>query len=263
MSSVREVAAAVRSKERSAREVTEAALAAVAGRDGELHAFLEVLGDEALAEADAVDAAIARGEDPGPLAGVPVALKDNLCTRGIADHLCLEDPRRLAAALRRHGGGALARRRGDRTGQDQHGRVCHGQLDGELRLRATATRTASSGCREAAAAVRGRGGRRFRPARARVRHGGIDPPTGRAVRCRGHEAHIRPRLALWAGGVCQLPRPDRALRRQRRRRRPSVRCAGAATTPRHDLAAPRGPTDARCPGGRSERRACRRVPRPH
>src|SRR5580700_2729940 len=83
MSAAREVAAAVRSKERSAREVTEAPLAAVAGRDGELHAFLEVLGDEALAEADAVDAAIARGEDPGPLAGVPIALKDNLCTRGI------------------------------------------------------------------------------------------------------------------------------------------------------------------------------------
>jgi len=83
MSSAREVAAAVRSKERSARQVTEAALASVAGRDGEFHAFLEVLGDEALAEADAVDAAIARGEDPGPLAGVPIALKDNLCTRGI------------------------------------------------------------------------------------------------------------------------------------------------------------------------------------
>ena len=33
--------------------------------------------------ADAIDAAVARGEDPGPLAGVPVALKDNLCTRGI------------------------------------------------------------------------------------------------------------------------------------------------------------------------------------
>jgi aspartyl-tRNA(Asn)/glutamyl-tRNA(Gln) amidotransferase subunit A len=83
MSTAREVAAAVRSGARSAREVTEAALAEVAGRDGELHAFLEVLGGEALGQADAVDAAIARGEDPGPLAGVPIALKDNLCTRGI------------------------------------------------------------------------------------------------------------------------------------------------------------------------------------
>ena len=35
------------------------------------------------AAAAAVDAAVARGEDPGPLAGVPVALKDNLCQRGV------------------------------------------------------------------------------------------------------------------------------------------------------------------------------------
>src|SRR5215203_892926 len=39
---------------------------------------------DALAAADAVDQAVARGEDPGPLAGVPVALKDNLTTRGVA-----------------------------------------------------------------------------------------------------------------------------------------------------------------------------------
>ena len=81
--SAREVAAAVRFGERSARQVTEEALAAVAARDGEFHAFVEVLADEALAQADAVDAAVGRGENPGPLAGVPVALKDNLCTRGI------------------------------------------------------------------------------------------------------------------------------------------------------------------------------------
>ena len=39
--------------------------------------------DAARAAADAVDAAVAAGEDPGPLAGVPIALKDNLCTRGV------------------------------------------------------------------------------------------------------------------------------------------------------------------------------------
>jgi aspartyl-tRNA(Asn)/glutamyl-tRNA(Gln) amidotransferase subunit A len=83
MSSARELADAVRNGQRSAREVTEEALADVAARDGAIHAFLEVLTDEALAQADAVDAMVAEGRDPGPLAGVPVALKDNLCTRGI------------------------------------------------------------------------------------------------------------------------------------------------------------------------------------
>jgi aspartyl-tRNA(Asn)/glutamyl-tRNA(Gln) amidotransferase subunit A len=83
MTSARVIAAAVQSGQRSARDVTEEALASVAARDGETHAFLEVLADNALAEAAAVDIAVAQGRDPGPLAGVPVALKDNLCTRGI------------------------------------------------------------------------------------------------------------------------------------------------------------------------------------
>jgi aspartyl-tRNA(Asn)/glutamyl-tRNA(Gln) amidotransferase subunit A len=79
----RELAEAVRSGERRAREVTEEALTAITTGDGEVRAFLTVLGEEALAQADAVDAAVAAGRDPGPLAGVPMALKDNLCTRGI------------------------------------------------------------------------------------------------------------------------------------------------------------------------------------
>jgi aspartyl-tRNA(Asn)/glutamyl-tRNA(Gln) amidotransferase subunit A len=80
----REIARAVRSKERSARDVVEEHLARIDEREADLHAFNLVLADEARARADAVDARVAAGEDPGPLAGVPVALKDNFCTRGIA-----------------------------------------------------------------------------------------------------------------------------------------------------------------------------------
>jgi aspartyl-tRNA(Asn)/glutamyl-tRNA(Gln) amidotransferase subunit A len=79
----RAIAAAVRAGERTARSVVEECLAAVDEREAELHAFNAVLADEARATADAVDAAVARGDDPGALAGVPVALKDNFCTRGI------------------------------------------------------------------------------------------------------------------------------------------------------------------------------------
>ena len=79
-----EIAAAVRRGERTARSVVEEHLAAIGAREGEIHACNTVLTDAARAGADSVDAAVARGEDPGPLAGVPVALKDNLCTRGIA-----------------------------------------------------------------------------------------------------------------------------------------------------------------------------------
>jgi aspartyl-tRNA(Asn)/glutamyl-tRNA(Gln) amidotransferase subunit A len=78
-----DIARDVRAGTRSAREVVEAHLAAIAGREDELHAFNLVLADEARAAADEVDRQVVGGEDPGPLAGVPVALKDNLCTRGI------------------------------------------------------------------------------------------------------------------------------------------------------------------------------------
>ena len=76
------LAAEIRAGQRSAREVVDDALATVDAGDGDYHAFLCLLADEARSEADAVDAAVAAGKDPGPLAGVPVALKDNLCTRG-------------------------------------------------------------------------------------------------------------------------------------------------------------------------------------
>jgi len=78
-----EIAAAVRSGERTAVDVVDEHLAAIAARDGDIHAFNLVTADEARAAALAIDRRVAAGEDPGPLAGVPVALKDNLCTAGI------------------------------------------------------------------------------------------------------------------------------------------------------------------------------------
>jgi len=81
--SARDLAAAVRSGERAARSVVEEHLETIRSGEPEIHAFNLVLADEALAAADEVDRRVAAGEDPGPLAGVPVALKDNMCTRGV------------------------------------------------------------------------------------------------------------------------------------------------------------------------------------
>jgi aspartyl-tRNA(Asn)/glutamyl-tRNA(Gln) amidotransferase subunit A len=69
--------------ERRARDVLEEHLAQIEARDAELHCFNTVMAESARAEADAVDQRIAAGEDAGPLAGMPVALKDNMCTRGV------------------------------------------------------------------------------------------------------------------------------------------------------------------------------------
>ena len=79
----RAIAAGVKDGTLSARTLLEEHLARIEQHDGRVHAFNTVTADRARAEADAVDAAVKAGRDPGPLAGVPVALKDNLCTRGV------------------------------------------------------------------------------------------------------------------------------------------------------------------------------------
>jgi aspartyl-tRNA(Asn)/glutamyl-tRNA(Gln) amidotransferase subunit A len=78
-----DIARRVRSGEISAVDVVEEYLGRIAERDAEINAFNHVTPDEARAAAIAVDDAVRRGDDPGPLAGVPIALKDNLCTRGV------------------------------------------------------------------------------------------------------------------------------------------------------------------------------------
>ena len=82
MSSAFELAAAIRSGEKSAVAAAETSFDTIDGRDEEIHAFLHLTKQRAQAQAEAVDKAVAAGQDPGPLAGVPIAIKDNMCTRG-------------------------------------------------------------------------------------------------------------------------------------------------------------------------------------
>ena len=77
------IASGVRSGSLKAVDVLEQHLAAIDERETEIHAFNLVLADQARSRAAEVDEAVAAGHDPGPLAGVPIALKDNMCTRGV------------------------------------------------------------------------------------------------------------------------------------------------------------------------------------
>ncbi len=67
----------------SARELTDHHLSRIEAVDGTVHAYLEVTAERARADADRIDALRAAGEPLPPLAGVPLAIKDNLCTKGI------------------------------------------------------------------------------------------------------------------------------------------------------------------------------------
>ncbi|TZG27849.1 amidase family protein [Sphingomonas montanisoli] len=83
MMSAAAIAAEVRSGQRSARAFAEAAIAAIRAKDGAIGAVTRLLDERALAEADAVDAIVAAGRDPGPLAGVPYGVKDLFDVAGL------------------------------------------------------------------------------------------------------------------------------------------------------------------------------------
>lgn len=70
-------------REISALELTEAALRRIEAVDESVKAFVTVTSDEALAAATLMDAKRLSGEEMPPLAGIPMALKDNLCTKGV------------------------------------------------------------------------------------------------------------------------------------------------------------------------------------
>ncbi len=79
---IQQAAAGLRERRVSAAELTEAALDR-ARRLTELNAFITVLEDRARKQARQRDEELARGQDRGPLHGIPVALKDVFCTKGI------------------------------------------------------------------------------------------------------------------------------------------------------------------------------------
>ncbi|MEH2276239.1 MAG: Asp-tRNA(Asn)/Glu-tRNA(Gln) amidotransferase subunit GatA [Nostoc sp.] len=83
MASIRELHQQLVKKERSAVEITQEALERIQALEPKLHSFLCVTAERALEQAGAVDAKIAAGEEIGLLAGIPVGIKDNLCTKGI------------------------------------------------------------------------------------------------------------------------------------------------------------------------------------
>ncbi|ABB58147.1 Asp-tRNA(Asn)/Glu-tRNA(Gln) amidotransferase subunit GatA [Synechococcus elongatus] len=83
MASIRELHSQLVRKERSAVEIAEAALQRIETLEPQLKSFLHVTADQAIAQAKAVDQRIAAGEEISLLAGIPIGIKDNLCTRGI------------------------------------------------------------------------------------------------------------------------------------------------------------------------------------
>ena len=78
-----ELGKAIKDKKTTSKEATTAYLDAIKRFDGRYNSYITVCEESALAEAEAADRRIESGELTGPFAGVPVAVKDNMCTNGI------------------------------------------------------------------------------------------------------------------------------------------------------------------------------------
>lgn len=94
-----DLAAAIRERRLTSREATEESLRRIDRWEPAINAYSDLYRDQALADASAADAALARGEQVGPLHGVPVAIKDLIDTAGMATHRgsLLIDPARATA----------------------------------------------------------------------------------------------------------------------------------------------------------------------
>ena len=88
MSQIKKIHDMLSSKQISCKELTEKYLIEIEKSNSELNAYVNVTADTAMAQAEKVDAKIAKGGEIGLLEGVPMTLKDNLSTKGIETTCC-------------------------------------------------------------------------------------------------------------------------------------------------------------------------------
>ncbi len=124
----------LRAGETTSAEITASVFGRIDAVEKEVHAYITLMRETALAEAARADERIRKGEI-GALTGIPIALKDICCTKGVRTTCGSRILRELHSALRRD-------RRGEAPGggrrlhrEDEHGRVRDGFLHGDLLLR--------------------------------------------------------------------------------------------------------------------------------
>jgi hypothetical protein len=187
-------------------------LARIEAHDPRVRAFVAVTRDLALAQAAEADARFKAGKPLGPLDGVPIALKDLFCTRGIRTAVgskILETfvpPYDCTAYQRLRAAGAVL------LGKLNMDEFAMGSST-ENSAYFTTPQPMGPGprARRLLGRLLRRGGGRPRRGDPRHRHRRVHPPARGLLRHRGAQAHLWPRLALRDGGLRLVAGPGRSL----------------------------------------------------
>ena len=81
--SIKEMVSKIKSQEMTSEELVSSYVKQITEREKDVNAFLTLMCDEAVEKAKAIDEKIKNGEKTGKLAGIPIAIKDNICTEGV------------------------------------------------------------------------------------------------------------------------------------------------------------------------------------
>ncbi len=201
----------LKNKEITSVELTRAVLDRIAAVDGKVGAFLTVDADGAMAQAEAADHRLARG-DTAPLTGIPLGIKDLICTQGLRT-TCAS--KMLENFIPPYDATVIApteKSRGGDLGQAQHGRICHGLHHRALRL-SDHPQPMESGAHPGRLQRRiGRGGGGGHvPGCPGFGYRRLHPPAGLPLRRGRDQADLRPGIPFRPGGLCLFPGPDRTV----------------------------------------------------
>ena len=220
-----DLAQKIHARELSSEEVTQAHLDRIADIDGDIHAFLHVGADEALAAARQVDEQLDSGAKPAsPLAGVPLALKDlftttdapTTCGSKILEGYMSPYDATVTKRIREAGIPILGKTNTDEFAMGSSTEnSAYGPTHNPWDLERTA---GGSGGGSSAALASGEA-----PPGDRHRYRRVDPPAGGTHQHRGGQTHLRHSIPVWPGGVRILPGPGRSHRPHRARHRTIAR----------------------------------------
>jgi aspartyl-tRNA(Asn)/glutamyl-tRNA(Gln) amidotransferase subunit A len=220
--SISQIKDQIRTGQTKSTEITASVLKRIEQHNPSIGAYLSVFADKAIQQAGEVDKKIAAGLPVGALAGIPIAVKDNMCysegktTCGSKILGNFKPPYNAHVVEKLLASDAIIL---GKTNMDEFAMGSSTENSGlQKTVNPWDTSRVPGGSSGGSAAAMAAGLCRS----IRFRHRRFDPPASQSLRHRRAETHLRPCLTLWPGRLWLQPRPDWAINQLHRRCRPAA-----------------------------------------